>query len=416
MIKNQIKTILANHGSFLTNIGYLSVVQVVNMLLPLITYPYLIKVLGSNNYGLIIFYQAIIAYLIILINFGFDIHATKEVSINRGNKDALSKIVSTTYIAKGCLFILSLILATVSIFIFPKISENKLLFLLLLYLSIYEFLFPVWFFQGIEKMKYIAIANFLSRTLLVLGIFIFIKHSSDLLLVPVINGIGAIFACLIGLWLVFYKENIHFKFYSFKEILKVIKSSSAFFVSRVSAVINVRTNTIIIGSFLGTSEVVYYDLAVKVVEILKLPNSVINSAVYPRIANSKDKIFAKKILYIRIFIGVILYLFCLIAAKPIAIFVSNEMMDAIPTIRLMGLLLILTSISYYSGISLLVAFGYPRIFNRSVIYSTILYLSISGILIYLKQIGLYSVVLAIIIVELYIVLYRLWFCYRKKIL
>lgn len=74
------------------NFSYLSLLQVFNLILPLIVYPYLIRVLGKETYGLVVFAQSLVFYLVILVGFGFNISATKEVSIHRNDSKSWEKL------------------------------------------------------------------------------------------------------------------------------------------------------------------------------------------------------------------------------------------------------------------------------------------------------------------------------------
>ena len=77
--------------TLIQNFSYLSALRIFNMILPLITYPYLIRVLGKEIYGLVVFAQAIVNYLVMLVSFGFNISATKEVSVYRNDEKKLVK-------------------------------------------------------------------------------------------------------------------------------------------------------------------------------------------------------------------------------------------------------------------------------------------------------------------------------------
>ena len=89
------------------NTTYLSVLEILKMVMPFVALPYLISTVGADKYGLVVFAQAIISYFIIFINFGLDVSAVKNVSINRSDNEKLSEVVSSVLIIKAFLFILS---------------------------------------------------------------------------------------------------------------------------------------------------------------------------------------------------------------------------------------------------------------------------------------------------------------------
>ena len=136
------------------NFMYLSILQGMNLLLPLITFPYLVRVLGIEKFGLIMFAQAFIVYFSMLADYGFNLSGIREVSSNRNNKNKLIKIFSSIMIARFVLVLIGLIFLTIVVFSFEKFSKDWELYLLSYGVVIGTFLFPSWFFQGIVKMKY----------------------------------------------------------------------------------------------------------------------------------------------------------------------------------------------------------------------------------------------------------------------
>lgn len=198
-VKN-ISDYIYRYKTLIENFGYLTLLQICNLLIPLVTYPYLINTLGKNLYGVIIYSQAIVSYLAIFVNWGFNISATKYISINREDSKKINEIVSVVYIVKTLLLIIVFGFLFL-IFLFPEIREYKLLYIFSMWQCIYECLFPIWFFQGIEKMKYIAIFSFIGRVVFILLIFIWVTTPQDYLLVPLINGIGAIITSLIAIYI-----------------------------------------------------------------------------------------------------------------------------------------------------------------------------------------------------------------------
>lgn len=188
----------------------MSVLQVFNILLPLVTYPYLIRVLGSNVYGTVIYAQALIMYFSLIINFGFNISGTKKIAENINDKVKLSEIVSSIYTIKLFLFLISFLILLLSIYFISSIREIWLLILFSFTATLNELFFPQWYFQGVDKMKYITLLNISARVLFTVLIFFVVKDKGDYLYVPIISGIGVLMTGCASLYLLITKEGISF--------------------------------------------------------------------------------------------------------------------------------------------------------------------------------------------------------------
>ena len=230
-----------------SNFSYLTISQLFHIIFQIVAFPFLIKILGTNNYGLMVFVESIIIYFQIIINFGFDITATKQISINRDNPEKLNEIVSSIYIIKMILFLISILLISIITYFFEILSSNRILVLFTLWKCFYEILFPFWFFQGIEKMRYIAFLNILSKTFYIILIFSLIESKEDLVMVPAINLLSVITFGLIAQWIVFYKFKISFYFPPYDTVKKYFSEAKYVFFSNLSTRLYVSTNKVVLG-------------------------------------------------------------------------------------------------------------------------------------------------------------------------
>jgi len=316
----------------------LSVLQIANYILPLITLPYLVRVLGPEKFGLIAFSQAFIGYFMILTDYGFDLSATRDISINRENKEKVSEIFSSVMTIKLALMIISLILMSIIIFSFEKFRKDWIVYYLTFGMVVGQVLFPVWFFQGMEKMKYITFLNILAKVIFTVAIFVFVKKASDYLYVPILNSLGFIIAGILGLWIVFKDFEVSFKVVGLKELKRQLKEGWYIFISEISSDIYGRGTTIILGLVSNNTIVGYYSVAERVMKAVAGLSQPFAQALYPYIIRTKFNSFETVFKYSFIgslFVSIFLYLF----SELIMEFFKVHNKDAVLTLKILSIVL-----------------------------------------------------------------------------
>jgi len=405
------------HKIIIQNFSYLSALQVFNILLPLFIYPYLIRVLGTETYGLIVFAQAIIGYLVILVNFGFNIIATKEVSIHRDNKDKLSEIVSSVLIIKGSLFLLALLILSSLIYFIPQACEYKTLFYLTMWMCLYEFIFPIFYFQGIEKMKYITYINIISRLMFLVLILLLVKSQSDYLLVPIFNGFGAIIAGIISLFFI-SKDKILIKFQPLHILFLYLKQSYIMALAYASNSFKANFNIVLAKLLFSFSEVAYLDLALKVANIGITFLDLINQTVFPKMSREKNSSFLKKIIKLSVAASLLYVLVIQIFAKPIVVTLGgNGMAPAINILKILVWYIPIYITGALLGRNCLIIHGFDKKVLLSMLYSCLVYIAIIGFSYIIGiNITLIGLVIAFIIAWAYETTYRYIVCRAQNLI
>lgn len=253
----------------LSNFFSLSFLQGANYILPLITLPYLVRVLGIDNFGTVMFAQAIIVYFNLLTEFGFNMSATREISICKKNKDKVSEIFIAVFIIKAVLLVISFLLLVGIITYFDKFNQHRDIYFYTFGMVIGQALFPTWLFQGMERMKYITILNILAKLIFTICVFYFIKIREDYYFVPVLNAVGFIISGILGLVLGIKFFKLTFVLPSKNKVICLFKDSAHLFFSNLSVSLYTATNIVILGFLTSTATVGIYSSIEKLVSAMK---------------------------------------------------------------------------------------------------------------------------------------------------
>lgn len=265
----------------LSNFFSLSVLQAANILLPLMTFPYLVQVIGIENFGLLSFATATILYFETLTDYGFDLSATRQISIHRNDPAQVAAIFSSVITIKAILALISLSVLTLLIITVERFSTAALIFYLTFGRVIGKAIFPVWFFQGLEKMGFSTALNLLSKIFFVAGIFIFVRSESDLLLAAAFQPLGFLVAGLLAMIQIRFGFGVRYTIPSWQMLMEHLHDGWHVFVSRVFVNLYTATNLVMLGLFAGNLMVGQYAVASKILEALSHFFGPLNDALFP---------------------------------------------------------------------------------------------------------------------------------------
>ena len=412
-IKNKFKS--DEYKVLIENFFSLSALQIVGYILPLLTLPYLVRVLGAEKYGLVAFATSFIIYFQILTDYGFSLSAMKKISIHREDKNRVSEIFSSVMIIKSLLMTLSLLILSIVVFSFAEFSINWKIDLLAFGLVIGNILFPTWFFQGMERMKYITILNILANVIFTISIFVFIRNVNDYIYVPFINSLGLIISGIISLWIIKNIFKINFIIPSKNTLIINFKDSTQFFLSRASISIYTSSNAFFLGLFTNYTAVGYYSAAEKLFIAAQGLYSPLVQVIYPYMSKTRNKSFYKKIFKSTIFLNIIfsILLFAL-SGLIITILYGNNFQSSIPVLMIFAITLLVVAPSQLLGYPFLAALGFQKYANGSVIIGSIFHLAM--LLLISSFINIYLVAGLVLITEIIVFIIRIYGIKKHKLL
>jgi len=267
------------------NVAFLSILQIITYVLPLVIIPYLFRILGPDKFGLIAFAQAFAQCFIIFTDYGFSISATKEISLCRSEHGKVCKAFSLVMTVKIFLVALSLLILGAIVYFVPKFRSDWAIYILSFGSVVGTTIFPIWFFQGTEKMSYITNLNIVGGIILAPLIFIFVKRPEDYLLVPLINSTVILITGLSGQYLVFSKFRVSFKFQGYRKFREHLKSGWDIFISM--AAINAYTSmrVFILGLLTNNTVTGLYSIAERIANACQtFPLNSFSQAIFPRLS------------------------------------------------------------------------------------------------------------------------------------
>lgn len=389
------------------NFAALTITQVISYVIPLISLPYLSRVLGAEKFGLVFWAQAMIQYFIIITDYGFGLSAVKEISINRNDKNKINQIFNSIMSIKFILILFCLIIMTVLVFSIPKFYHEWLLFYLTFFMVIGNAFYPIWFFQGIEHMKYITLLNVLAKSIFLILIFVFVKSPEDYILVAILNSLGFMIAGIIGIYIACKRFDLKIIIPSKIEIVHQFKYSSEFFLSRIAATGSTNTNSFIIGLITNPVSVAYYTAAEKIYYALVGLSVPISQVLYPYIAKNKNIKKFKKIFYPTVIILFLTTLFILINAEFfVKLFYGEGLIEAYKVLQIFCVTLLFSFVSAMVGYPLLAAMNHAKEANSSILMGVVFHICSLFILLTLNQLNIYKVAILTILTEGLILLYR----------
>lgn len=379
-IKKQIAASKEGRTVF-ANFGYLSLLQVAGYVFPLISMPYLARVIGADGFGKIAFASAIVVWIQTISDWGFNLTATRDVAQNRDNKELVSRIFSNVLWARSVLTLLSGIILLLVVLLVPYLRENAdIIFVTFLLVPGY-ILFPEWFFQAIEKMKYTTLFNLLLKLVFTVAVFVFIHKREDYLIQPLLTTIGYLLCGFGALYLIFKKWGYTLYKPQWSEIFNTIRNSTDVFVNNLMPNLYNSFSVMLLGFFGGSTANGIYDGGNRFPVIFYQFQSVLSRAFYPFLSRRLDKhSFYAKLNIVSAFIGAIFLI--LLSPLAIKIMLGDEFEKSVVVMQILSFSVVFLAMDYTYGTNFLIINHKEKPLRNLTFVSSIVGMSVAIPLVY----------------------------------
>ncbi len=266
------------------NFVSLSLVQGLSILFPLITFPYLLRVLGVENFGVFTLVQTFIMYFDLLVSFGFGLTATQYITRNLNDSEKIREIISAVYLVKFFLFGIAIVCFLLAAIFIPYLRENLVLILISAFYILGNLLFPDWYFQGIQKMRNITIVAFISKIISLSLVILLVKKNTDIVYAVVAVSAGTFVAGLMGHFILRKTFSWRYKQPEKQFLVNFFKETSYVFTSIIIAPLYSSVNIFILRIFSNPLMVGYYAIAEKIFSALGMLTSIANRTFYPHLS------------------------------------------------------------------------------------------------------------------------------------
>lgn len=353
------------------NITALFVLKGANALLPLILVPYLVRVLGPGKFGLIAFAQAFIEYFVLLTDYGFNLSATRAAAMHRNDPQRLALLFASVTLIKLAFFALGgLVLAAVLVLI-PRFGADWPLYAVI-YLSVLSsVLFPVWLYQGLERMRPIMAVTVLARALVVAGVLGLVHGPGDYLTAAALQAAGPVVAGILALAFLGRVLRVGWRWPQAEQLRATLADGWHVFLSTAAISLYTSSNVFILGLLTNLVVVGYFSAAEKVVKAFQDAIGPVSQSVYPHIAGLRASSraaalrFIHKLLRVQGLATFAASALLFAAAGPIVRVVFGAQYEpSVVLIRWMAWLPFIIGLSNVFGIQTMLNFDMKRSFTR----------------------------------------------------
>jgi PST family polysaccharide transporter len=380
---------LSNKKIVLRNIFSIGIIQIANYIFPLITVPIVSRIIGPEKFGVINFSFSFVSYFTLFIAFGFDLSATRRVSVDPLNKKNRNLIFNEVFSTQCLLFAASLVLFIVLLFYIPQLSSERDIAIYSFITCIATVLTQNWLFQAMQDLHKIAVLSLFGKMIFTSIVLLTVRNKSDYYWQPLALSISNIIVGFFSFLWALKRYKLKLRFVKVRRCLEILWEEKAVFFTLCFISLYTTTNTFILGLLINSEAVGFYSAGQKLISTIQMILSVpFSQALFPYIGKSfgesqkKGITVVQKILpfvFVTTFIcGLITFL---IAPLFVELFFGIEYKQSILVCRILAFVPMFISLSIVLGIHVMVNLRMDKEFLRITLLGAVIGLILNYILV-----------------------------------
>jgi len=413
------KLLRGERRKLLINFSNYGVFQVVNYLIPVITIPYIVRVIGVEKFGILSLAQAVCYYFRIIVEYGFTITGVQLIAQNQGNPEKKGEIFSAILFIQVILMLIGFGIILIATLFISDIHQYFWVYLFS-YLAVpANLLLLLWFYIGSEEMRYLNYINLISRITYIILIFGFIRTAKDYIFIPLITDGSLLFAGIFSLLFVLKKFDLKPRWVGWKKIKFYLIDGWPLFISNFATNLYRNSNIIILGILANKEVVGIYSAGEKLIKVFQSIFAPITQTFFPYISRLKTEKSnnslrtIKKLLLNMGLVGGFISIILFIAAKPITIvFLGKQFLPSVTVMRIASSVVLFGVLNYILGIIFMSNFNLKKEFSFCVILTGLLSIGICFVLSYYLQYT--GAAIAFASSEIILFLLILYFIYKNR--
>lgn len=405
-----------------SNIGWMFLLQIANLVFPLLTISIISRIIGPAHLGTINYAAAVVTYLTIIINYSFDMDGTRYVSQHREEYSKINRFFSDVLYTKIFLLVITLFVFVILFYFLPEFRKDYRVAFYSYLVCVGSVISPNFLFWGMQHFKAYSILNFIGKGIFTVMVLLMVTRKEDYVWQPLLLSLSQILVGLMGFYMAFRKYRVTLLIPSWQNIVLTLKNGRTVFLSFVTMNLYTTTSIVILGLFVRDStQIGYYTAANRLILVAQgLIFTPINGTLFPYIGAAFGKSreegieIVKRILPVSLILSLV-YSLGIFLFSPLIIHImyGNEFSESVNMLRILSFLPFIINCSSLLGIQTMVNLKMDKEFFTVTKWGAIVGVPVNLLLAWLF--GIWGTAIALIGIEVFICLFFYQMLHRSSI-